>query len=51
MKIILDRHKIYYSILESFYSRIWNLSSNINSLLPTNRWLDREVKLDIRVIP
>ena len=47
---IKQRYKIYYSILKSFYSRIGNLSSNINNILPINRWINREVKLDIKTV-
>ena len=47
---IRQRYQIYCSILGSLYSRIRNLSSNINSILPTNRWINKEVKLDIRAV-
>ena len=47
---IRQRYKIYYSILKSLYSKMGNLSSNINSILPINRWTNREVKLNIRIV-
>ena len=47
---IKQRHEIYYNILKSFYSRTGNLSSNIDSILPINRYINREVKLDIRTV-
>ena len=47
---IRQRYQIYYSILRSLYGRIGNLSSNINSISPINRRINREVKLDIRIV-
>ena len=42
---------IYYNILKSLYGRTGNLSSNIDNILPINRQINREVKLDIKAVP
>jgi hypothetical protein len=36
--------------LGNVYSTIRDIYSNINSILPINRWLNRETKLDIRIV-
>ena len=48
---IRQGHKIYYNILKSLYGRTGNLSSNIDSILPINGQINREVKLDIETVP
>ena len=44
------RPKIYSSILESIFSGIRGLGSNINSILPINRQINRKTKLYIRIV-
>ena len=51
IKIILDKDlKIYNSILGSIISGIRGLRGNINSILPINRRLNRETKLNVRTV-
>ena len=47
---IRQRHEIYSSILKSFYGRIRNQGSNIYSLSSTDRWIDRKVGLDTKMV-
>ena len=47
---IKQRYKIYYKILKNLYSRIENLSSNINSILPIDRWIDKKIKLNTKTV-
>jgi len=44
------RFKIYVSILKSIYSKTGNTNSNVNNILPTNRWINGTVELDIKII-
>jgi len=48
---IRQKSKIYGNILGNLFSRIKNLSSNVNSIPPIDRWLDRKTKLNIKTIP
>ena len=47
---IRQRYKIYISILVSLYSKIKGQNSGINRILPVNRQLDREIKLNTKAV-
>ena len=38
------------SILVSLYSKIRGYNCGINYILPVNRWLDRKIKLDTKIV-
>ena len=45
------RFKIHYYILGSILCRIKNINININSILFINGWLNKETKLNTKIIP
>jgi len=45
-----QRPEICGSILGNFFSRARNLNSNVNSILPKDKWSDKETKLNIGII-
>ena len=47
---IKQRYKIYINILASLYSQIRSQDSSVNSLLSTDRQINKEVKLNIGII-
>ena len=47
---IRQRSKIYNSLLESIFSGIRGLRSNINSMLSIDRQIDKNIKLDTRIV-
>ena len=44
------RSEVRVRILGNLYSRIRNLYSNVNSILPIDRWINGETKLDTRIV-
>jgi len=45
-----SRPKVYGSILGSLYSKTKDLNSNFNSILPTNRWTNKETEPDVKTV-
>ena len=45
-----QRHEIYINILASLYSKIRGQDSGINRILPANKQLNKEIKLDTRAV-
>ena len=47
---IRSRPKVHGSILGSLYSKTKNPNGNFNNILPTNRQINKETKLDIKTV-
>ena len=50
IKKVFARYKVYINILGDVYSRIRDLSSYINSILFTDRRINKKVKLNTRTV-
>ena len=44
------KSKVYSSILGSLYSKVENLNSNFNGILPIDKQTNKETKLDVKII-